>query len=113
MCASTPVSVGRWKCLFLVLETFVICCCLYGLALRIAWPYNTGEHPHLMTAYRVLSPWLRPMIWSFIPAVLFLLVVSPFFLRTLRATAIRAWLIGVAAFLGSLLLVFYNVRVVI
>jgi hypothetical protein len=83
---------------------------LYGLTLRIAWHCNTGEHPHVMAAYRALYPWSRPMIWSFIPAVLFLLVVSPFFLRSLRATAIRAWLIGFVAFWGSLVLAFYNVR---
>lgn len=107
---NTPPSTRHWKWLFLVLETVVICGCLYGLALRIAWHYNTGEHPHVMAAYRALYPWSRPVIWSFIPAVLFLLVVSPFFLRSLRATAIRAWLIGLGAFGGGLVLAFYNVH---
>src|SRR4051812_42220089 len=99
MCPSTPRSVVHWKRLFLIVETFVILACLYGLALRITWRYDVGVHPHVMTAYQVLSPMLLPMFYCFLVASVFLLLGSPFFLRSLRSAAIRAWIIGVAAFL--------------
>ena len=68
--------------MFLILEAFVIFGCLYGLALRMIWPYAVGEHPHALMAYRALSPLLMPMAWSFLAASFFLLQASPFFLET-------------------------------
>jgi hypothetical protein len=99
MCASTPTSAVRWKRLFLILEAFVILACVYGLTLKITWRYNVGWHPYVMSVYRVLYPLLRPMFFSFLAASVFLLLGSPFFLRSLRSKAIRAWIIGVAALL--------------
>ena len=87
----------RWKRLFLVLEIFVFAACVYGISLRFIWPYDTGEHPHVMTVYRVLYPMLVPMLYCFLAACGFLMLASPFFLRALRSAAIRAWIIGALA----------------
>jgi hypothetical protein len=94
---SSPTSVRGWKWLFLILETFVVLACLYGLALRLAWPYAVGEHPRTLAAYETLSPWLMPMLGTFFAALLILLIASPFFLNSLRSVALRVWIVGAAS----------------
>lgn len=81
-----------------MVEAFVVIACVYGLALRITWPYAIGGHPHVLAVYEVLSSMLVPMFWSFLLALVFLLLGSPFLLGSLRSVAIRAWIIGVVAF---------------
>lgn len=99
MSAYTPSTDGSWKRVFVVAEAFVVFGCIYGVALRITGRYDVGEHPNVMAAYRVLFPMLRPMFYCFLAASVFLMLASPFFVRSLRAAAARAWIIGVAALL--------------
>lgn len=106
MCASTQTSAARWKQLFLGAEVFVVFACLYGLALRISWPYDVAAHPRIMSAFQALYPWQRPVMWAYVGALMFLLVASPFFLKSLRSAALRAWVIGAAAFACGLWLLF-------
>lgn len=96
---STSANIRRWTRLFAIAEVVVIFACVYGVALRIAWHYNVAANPHFMTAYSILLPMLRPMLYCFFVAALFLMFASPFCFRSLRSVAIRAWAIGA----GSLL----------
>ncbi len=107
MYASTPSGFVGWKRLFLGLEIFVAAACIYGMALRITWRYDTGEHPFLMRIYRALNDILMPTVYSFLAACAFLLLASPFFLRSLRAVAIRAWIVGALAFLCAGCILFF------
>jgi hypothetical protein len=99
MCASTQTKAGRWKQLFLFAEICAVVGLIYGAVLSIAWRYDVGEHPHIVAAYRILFPMLIPVFCGFLAACVFLMVASPFFLRSLRGVAIRAWIVGVAALL--------------
>jgi len=92
--------------MFLIAETLIVLAVFYGVALKVAWQYDVTWHPHIMSAYKLLDPLLLPMICSFLTAVLFLLLASPFFLRSLRSTATRAWTIGAAGLLFAVLLLF-------
>jgi hypothetical protein len=98
MCA-TATSARRWKHLFLGLEMFIVFAVLYGIALKVTWCYDVGEHPQIMAVYDHLMGILKPMIWSFLAVMCFLLFVSPFFLRSLRSSALKAWLTGAAGLL--------------
>jgi hypothetical protein len=98
MCA-TATATRNWKRLFSALELFVIFAILYGIALSITWHYDTGGHPFIMTLYQSLMALLLPMLWTFMIVMPFLLVVSPFFLRSLRSSALKAWLVGVIGLL--------------
>src|SRR3954471_24470022 len=108
MCALTQTTDRSWRRIFLLAEAFVIFACVYGLTLRITWRYDVGEHPHVMSAYRVLYPLLMPMFYCFLAASVFLILASPFFLRSLRSAAVRAWIIGVAALLCAGCLYFFR-----
>lgn len=104
MCTSTQTLDKNWKRIFLVVEAFVVLACFYGIAMRITHRYGDVWHPHMMTAFRLLEPLLLPMFGSFLVAVFFLIFVSPFFLRSHRSTATRAWIIGAAGLLFAWLL---------
>lgn len=106
MCASTPTSVRRWKWLFWAAQGVVLLGCLWGIALKITWNYEGKYHQGRGVVAQYLHQWLLPMVWFFIVASLFLLLVSPFFLRSsLRPVAIRAWITLLVAFLSGLLIV--------
>jgi hypothetical protein len=101
-CNSTD---ARWiKRTFLAVEAFVVLACFYGLALRMAWRYDVGERPHVMTAYRVLFPLLFPMLFAFVMACGVLLLGAPFLVRRLGRVALVAWGIGAVAFLSAICL---------
>ncbi len=95
----SPTTTRNWERIFLIAEVFVIFALFYGLALQISWHYDVSEHPHFMAAYRVLSPMLMPMVYAFLGASMFLIFASPFFLRSLRSVAVRAWIIGAGSIL--------------
>ncbi|MDB6123590.1 MAG: hypothetical protein JWQ71_2583 [Pedosphaera sp.] len=100
--ASKPGNNSRlrqWKLLILAAEVFVVLSWLYELGLRIAWHYNVGGHPHVMAVYKIFDSVMMPMIWMYFAAMLFLLIASPFFLKSLGATALRAWILGAVALL--------------
>jgi hypothetical protein len=78
--------------------------CFYGIAMRITHRYDDAWHPHTMTAFRLLETLSLPMFWSYLVAAFFLIFVSPFFLRSHRSTATRAWIIGAAGLLFAWLL---------
>ena len=99
MCALAPTTARSWKRRLLIIEAFVVFALFYGFALRITWHYDVAEHPHVMVAYRFLSPMLMPMLYSFLAASVFLMLASPFLLRSIRSAAIRAWIIGAGALL--------------
>lgn len=93
MCA-TATAARNWKRIFLALELFIGFAIIYGITLSITWHYDVAWHPVIMMIYQSLMTILRPMIWTFLVVMPFLLVVSPFFLRSLRAAALKAWLFG-------------------
>jgi len=99
MCAPTTTTDRIWKRIFLGVEVFVGLGGFYGMVMRVTHRFDVPWHPHTMTAYRLLEPMLTPLFWSFLVAVGFLLLVSPFFLRSLRWTALCAWLVGAAGLL--------------
>src|SRR4051812_18422433 len=107
MRASTSDSVRHWKWVLGVLEAIVVFGCVYGMALKILWYFNQGDHPHFSAVYILMSRFLRPMGWLFSTALVGLLLGSPLLLRPLRARAARAWLIGVGALVWALLLLFF------
>lgn len=96
MCA-TATATRNWKRIFSSLEIFIACAILYGIALKITWRYDVGEHPAVMTVYQTLIIALVPMIWAYLAVTCFLLLVPPFFLRSLRASALKAWIVGAVA----------------
>ena len=106
MCAAASTKAKGLKLLFLFAEICAVLGLTYVVVLQIIWRYESGEHPHIMATYRFLFPMLMPVLFSFIAACMFLLLVSPFFIRSLRSVAIRAWVVGVAALLGAGLFVF-------
>ena len=97
MCA-TATATRNWKRVFFTIEAFVAFAILYGITLSITWHYDTGSHPFIMTVYQSLMAILLPMLWTFMVVMPFLLFVSPFFFRSLRSSALKAWLIGVIGF---------------
>jgi hypothetical protein len=101
MCASESIFATRWKRVFLVLEMFVIIGCLYGLALKFSWRYSPGLFRHLPT-----SP-AKVIWWASMAGATFLLLVSPFFMKSLRTAAFRGWIVGVATFLCGLWLLLH------
>jgi hypothetical protein len=106
MCTPSSTKAKTWRRLFLFAEICAVLGLAYGVVLQIFWRYDSGEHPHMMATYRFFSPMLMPVLYGFIAACTFLLLVSPFFLRSLRSVAIRAWVVGVAALLGAGLFIF-------
>lgn len=78
-------TVRRWKYVFLLLEAIVLLPCLLLLfAQHLGWQ----------------EPASPPRVWQFIVAALyllswlFLLIGSPFFLRSLRGVALAGWIIA-------------------
>jgi hypothetical protein len=106
MWAPSSTKAKSWRRLFLFAEICAVLGLTYVVVLQLIWRFESGEHPHIMATYRFLSPMLMPVLFSFVAACMFLLLVSPFFLRSLRSVAIRAWVVGVAALLGAGLFVF-------
>jgi hypothetical protein len=103
MCTSTT-SDKNWKRLFLAVEALVVLACFYSMTLSIIHHYDEALHPQVMTAFRLLEPMLTPVFWCFLVADLILIIISPFFLHSLRSTAMRAWIIGAAGLLFAWLL---------
>jgi hypothetical protein len=99
MCIPTTTADRNWKRIFLAVETFVGLGGYYGIIMRVTHRYDEPCHPHMVTAFRFFEPMLTPMFWSFLGAAFFLILASPFFLRSLRGTALCAWLVGATGLL--------------
>src|SRR3954471_21855477 len=104
MCAPESNSYRAWKGVFLTAETFALLGCLYALTWIVSYRFYSENHIPWATNHisvrliRFCEQWLHPMIYSFIPALLVLLIVSPFFMRSsLRSAAVKAWIIGILA----------------
>lgn len=107
MCApaSNAFRAGKW--LLLIAEAIALLGCLYGLTYSFSYRYY-AEHQISWNSHHIsvllmgfMEPWLREMFWSFIGAILVLMIVSPFFTfsSSLRRMAIKAWIIGVLSLL--------------
>jgi hypothetical protein len=104
MCAPKSKSYRAWKGLFLTAETFALLGCLYALTWIVSYRYYS-RHGIFWSSQHIsvrliafCEHWMRPMLWSFIAALLILLIVSPFFVwSSLRPAAVKAWIIGVVA----------------
>lgn len=85
MNAHVSDSTRYWRRLFLVLETFVVLSFLFlGLADRFGWLRTEPQSQVLSVVLGVAIS----LAW------LFLLIVSPFFLRSLRGVALAGWIIA-------------------
>ena len=87
-------SIKYWKRLFLVLETVVVVAFSFCLLAGSFWGLRVEP---------------RSQVWSAVFAVaimlawLFLLIVSPFFLPSLRGVALAGWIIAFGIFVISML----------
>jgi hypothetical protein len=107
MCAAKSNSDRVWKCLFLTAESFALLGFLYAATWIISYRFRSQNHipwaaDHIsIRLERFCDQWMNPMLWSFIAALLILLLVSPFFMRSsLRPAAVKAWSIGALTLLG-------------
>src|SRR5438105_4211268 len=90
-----PRSLVFWRWMFLTLEAFVIV--VMGIFLLAEFILNERIEPDL-------GIWTVALAVLFGLAWLFLMIVSPFFLRSLRGIALAGWLIGFGLFvLGTAL----------
>jgi hypothetical protein len=98
----------------IIAEAVALLGCLYGVTWSFSYRFYSRNHiawasnDLSVRLIGFLEQWLRPMIWSFIGALLVLLLISPFLMWSpLRRPAIKAWVIGALAFLcaGSLLFI--------
>ena len=104
MCAPKSNSYRAWKGIFLTAEAIALLGCLYDTIGAICYNYYSTHHIMWRSGHisvRLLEfgePFLRPILWSFIGALLILLIVSPFFMwSSLRSAAVKAWAIGLVA----------------
>lgn len=88
-------SLVLWRWVFLTLETFVV----GALALALVVEPVFGRRGDLD-----LGIWTIPFAVVFGVSLLFLLIVSPFFLRSLRAVALAGWLIAFGMLLLGMIL---------
>src|SRR5437899_2518251 len=95
MCAPKSNSYRAWKGLFLTAEAFALLGCFYALTWMFSYRFYSKNHIPWATNHisvrliRFCEQWLNPMIYSFIAALLILLIVSPFFMRSsLRSAAV-------------------------
>jgi hypothetical protein len=114
MCAPASNSDRTAKWLLLTADAFALLGCLFGLAWSLSYRFYSKNHISwasndvCVRLIWVCEQWLRPMFWSFVGALLVLLLISPFFMRcSLRQLAIKSWVIGALAFFCvGLLLIF-------
>src|SRR5215467_10551071 len=99
MCTAKSSAHRVWKGIFLAADSVALLGALYATAWIVSYRfycrhYITWASGHL--SVRIIGfceHWMIPMIWSFIPALLFLLIVSPFFARSaLRPVAVTGWI---------------------
>ena len=89
-----PASIRWWRRLFLTLEAGV----LIPFVLILAFPGIPDAHmPSGLEVWQFLAGAL------YLSAFLFLLIVSPFFLRSLRGVALAGWIIAFGLLLFSTL----------
>src|SRR5262245_26641298 len=105
MCAPESNSYRAWKGVFLTAESIVLLGCLYALTWIVSYRYYSRHGIYWSSQHisvRLIAfceHWVWPMLWSFIGALLILLIVSPFFVgSSLRRAAVKAWIIGAMAF---------------
>ncbi len=111
--ASNFIRAVQW--LLLTAEAVALLGCLYGVTWSISYRYYSKHHIFWASndiSVRLIAfceQWLRPMFWSFIGALLVLLLISPFFMWSpLRRSAIKAWVIGALAFLYACSLLIFG-----
>jgi len=104
MCTPKSNSYRTWKWLFLTAEASVLLACLLAATGKFSYRFYSKNHipwasDHIsVRLLHFCEQWMRPISLSFIAALLILLIVSPFFMRSsLRRAAVSAWIIG---FLG-------------
>jgi hypothetical protein len=107
MCAPASNSFRAWNGLLLIAEAVALLGCVYGLTYCFSYRYYA--HNGISWNGRNISvllmkfgePWLREMFWSFLGALLILMIVSPFlmFSSSLRRAAFKAWIIGALSLL--------------
>jgi len=105
MCAPESNSYRAWKWLFLTAELCVLLACLLAAAGQFSYRFYSTNHipwasDHIcVRLLHFCEQWMRPMSLSFIAALLILLLVSPFFMRSpLRRAAVSEWIIGFLGF---------------
>jgi hypothetical protein len=94
MGAHVADSTRYWRRLFLVLETVVVGVFVFYLLAETFWGLRVEPQPQV---------WSVVFGASIILAWLFLLIVSPFFLRSLRGVALAGWIIAFGILMFSLL----------
>lgn len=86
MNAHASNSTRYWRPLFLVLETVVLVVFLFCLLAERFWGLRVEPQSEV---------WSVIFGFSMMLAWLFLLIVSPFFLRSLRGVALAGWIIAI------------------
>jgi membrane protein YdbS with pleckstrin-like domain len=94
MSAHVSDSTRYWKRLFLVLQTIVVVVFLFCLLAERCWGLRVEPQPQV---------WSVVFGASIMLAWLFLLIVSPFFLRSLWGVALTGWIIAFGILVVSLL----------
>jgi hypothetical protein len=94
MSAHVSDSMQFWRRLFLVLETVVVVVFLFCLLAERFWGLRVEPQAHV---------WSVVFGVVFMLAWLFLLIVSPFFLRSMRGVALAGWIIAFGILVVSLL----------
>src|SRR5213593_877824 len=92
MKASPPASVICWRLLFLTLEAGLIFC-------FVAFQIIDAAYGRRFMADAGTSQAIIAIFFGF--ALFFLLIVSPFFLKSLRWVALTGWLIATGILLSS------------
>jgi hypothetical protein len=83
-----------WKYLFLILETWVLVAVLFPILAKKIWGVVIEPQP---------GAFVDCIVVFSMAAWLFLLVVSPFFLRSLRGVALAGWIIAMGIFIFAAL----------
>jgi len=94
MTTPTADSMRGWRWLFLVLESVVAVTFLLCVLLELFWGVRVEPQSQ---AWSVILGVLLMLAW------LFLLIASPFFLRSLRGVALAGWIIAFAILLFGVL----------
>src|SRR5258708_5705898 len=94
MSAHVSDSTRYWRRFFLVLETIVVVVFLFCLLAERFWGLRVEPQSQVWSVVCGVSIML---------AWLFLLIVSPFFLRSLRGVALAGWIISFGILVFSLL----------
>ncbi len=94
MDTSNPKSIKLWRGLFLSLETFLLGQVLFCVFAERFWRLQVEPEPEALAM--VLGIFIM-LAW------LFLLIVSPFFLKSLRWVALAGWIIAFGMLLFAVL----------